>query len=75
MKQRGERAFISTICAVIAIAGFGFLSSGCANMTGYSVSSYQGPLPMEDYQWLEMGAPYHKPSVPAASVPDSSVRK
>jgi len=51
---------------MLAIAGVALLSTGCANMTGYSVSSYQGPLPMDDYQWLEQGAPYHKPSAPAA---------
>jgi len=67
MKQQGKGIVVSTLCSVIAVTGIALMSSGCADLTGYSVASFQGPLPMHDYQWLEQGAPYHRPAAPGAT--------
>jgi hypothetical protein len=28
-------------------------STGCESVKNYSINSYQGPLPMNDYQYIE----------------------
>ena len=30
-----------------------FFSAGCARVKGYSINSYQGPMPMTDQRYLE----------------------
>jgi hypothetical protein len=39
-----------------ALIGFCFLLTGCNVVQGYSVRSYQGPLPLDDYQYLNANA-------------------
>lgn len=38
--------------AMLALVGVCFVFTGCNAVQGYSVRSYQGPLPMNDYQYL-----------------------
>ncbi|MDX1950563.1 MAG: hypothetical protein SFY81_00170 [Verrucomicrobiota bacterium] len=40
----------SAVVCVLTVFCFGL--SGCANITDYSVTSYQGPLPMKDYDYV-----------------------
>lgn len=37
--------------ALLAVAGF--ILSGCTAVRNYSLRSYQGPLPMEDYRHVD----------------------
>jgi hypothetical protein len=48
------------ILATLALVGICLAFTGCNAVQGYSVRSYQGPLPMQDYQYLNQdsyGAP------------------
>ncbi|HEV8542493.1 MAG TPA: hypothetical protein VGR78_08875 [Verrucomicrobiae bacterium] len=37
---------------LFASAAFCSLLTGCSSVQGYSLRSYQGPLPMEDYSYV-----------------------
>lgn len=41
---------------ILGLIGFCFILTGCNAVQGYSVRSYQGPLPMKDYQFLNSDA-------------------
>lgn len=44
------------VLAIFGLVGFCLLLSGCSSVQGYSVRSYQGPLPMNDYQYLNQSS-------------------
>lgn len=47
---------IKKVAGIIGLAVFATLFSGCTNtqnsIQGYSIRSYQGPLPMADYRYV-----------------------
>ena len=50
----------SFLLALVAIA-----FTGCSTVQNYSLRSYQGPLPIEDYRWVDPES-YGVPSLAAA---------
>ncbi len=50
---------IKKVVALLGFAAVCFVLTGCGSVQGYSVRSYQGPLPINDYQYL------NQDSVPA----------
>jgi hypothetical protein len=42
---------------LLAVAAAGLLASGCDSIRNYSVRSYQGPLPLTEYRYLETPPP------------------
>ena len=40
------------VLAMLGLAAICLILTGCSAIQGYSVRSYQGPLPMGDYQYL-----------------------
>jgi len=43
------------VLAMLGFAAICLIMTGCSAIQGYSVRSYQGPLPMGDYQYLNGG--------------------
>jgi hypothetical protein len=41
---------------ILGLLGLCFVLTGCNAIQGYSVRSYQGPLPMNDYQFLNQNS-------------------
>jgi hypothetical protein len=39
--------------SALVLLAFGILFPGCAQMKEYSIDSYQGPMPLRDYRYLE----------------------
>jgi predicted component of type VI protein secretion system len=44
------------IVGLLALFGLCFVLTGCSSVQGYSVRSYQGPLPLDDFQFLNPDA-------------------
>jgi hypothetical protein len=44
------------VLAMLGFAAICLILTGCNAVQGYSVRSYQGPLPMGDYQYLNQDA-------------------
>jgi len=40
------------IVGIFGLVGLSLVLTGCNAVQGYSVRSYQGPLPINDYQFL-----------------------
>jgi hypothetical protein len=43
---------IKKVVALLGLTTVCFVLTGCNAVQGYSVRSYQGPLPINDYQYL-----------------------
>jgi hypothetical protein len=44
------------LVGILGLVGLSLVLTGCNAVQGYSVRSYQGPLPMDDYQYLNASA-------------------
>ena len=44
------------VLAMLGFAAISLILTGCNAVQGYSVRSYQGPLPLNDYQYLNQDA-------------------
>jgi hypothetical protein len=46
------------VLAMLGFAAICLVLTGCNAVQGYSVRSYQGPLPLDDYQYINQDSSY-----------------
>lgn len=60
--KTGTSRMRKQVLGLLALAVLCFAFTGCSTVQNYSIRSYQGPLPMEDYPYINPEA-YGLPTV------------